>query len=181
MNNEQQQGEPVAMPARMLTRCYDALTVLYPGYVMWNACLDEIAKLGPLYTHADAGEVERLIAECWAACGGNGPTTREGLLLALKLMDEADDVQSSEVERLRAENKDYKEGQERYEQLCAELRDQLAGLRKAAGAVMDGFIEGAQVHPCDDQNEAVKVSTLSPVFQALYAALSASAEPEVKP
>lgn len=29
----------------------------------WNACLDEIAKLGPLFTHADPGEVELLRAQ----------------------------------------------------------------------------------------------------------------------
>ena len=54
--SEPHQGEPVALPARMsdLDRFNNPLTD------RWNACLDEIAKLGPLYTHADPGEVERL-------------------------------------------------------------------------------------------------------------------------
>lgn len=67
---EQHQGEPVALPARKpipdqatfiggnayYTKCFDEAR-------SWNACLDEIAKLGPLYTRADAGEVERLRLE----------------------------------------------------------------------------------------------------------------------
>lgn len=48
---EQHQGEPVAMPERLDAPYPHAG---YPGG--WNACLDEIAKLGPLYTHpAPAG------------------------------------------------------------------------------------------------------------------------------
>lgn len=54
---EQHQGEPVVLPARCVSKLFSA------HYVRgWNACLDEIAKLGPLYTHADPGEVERLRA-----------------------------------------------------------------------------------------------------------------------
>ena len=61
---EQPQGEPVALPARKRVDpfCYDQGGNASVGG--WNACLDEIAKLGPLYTHADPGEVERLIAQC---------------------------------------------------------------------------------------------------------------------
>lgn len=56
---EQQQGEPVALPERKGTHLhYDTLMPTFSKG--WNACLDEIAKLGPLYTHADLGEVERL-------------------------------------------------------------------------------------------------------------------------
>lgn len=56
---EQHQGEPVALPAYkeiVIGRNSEADTWSRG----WNACLDEIAKLGPLYTHADPGEVERL-------------------------------------------------------------------------------------------------------------------------
>ncbi|MGN8259460.1 hypothetical protein ACLEJW_09020 [Pseudomonas sp. SMSB3] len=49
---EQHQGEPVALPARLPEHRIDSHG--------WNACLDEIAKLGPLYTRADPGEIERL-------------------------------------------------------------------------------------------------------------------------
>lgn len=57
---EQHQGAPVALPERR-----DPLFVVGSAYddglcVGFNECLDEIAKLGPLYTHADPGEVERL-------------------------------------------------------------------------------------------------------------------------
>lgn len=58
---EQHQGEPVVLPARKHGIHADySQNPLADG---WNACLDEIAKLGPLYTHADPGEVERLRAE----------------------------------------------------------------------------------------------------------------------
>ncbi|AXF52825.1 MAG: hypothetical protein [Podoviridae sp. ctdb7] len=55
----QHQGEPVTLPA-----CKAKLSMSHDwdqGYAAgWSACLDEIAKLGPLYTHADPAEVERL-------------------------------------------------------------------------------------------------------------------------
>jgi hypothetical protein len=57
---EQHQGEPVALPAAMHPHDFDNLPEAHCDG--WNACLDEIAKLGPLYTHADPGEVERLRA-----------------------------------------------------------------------------------------------------------------------
>ncbi|NQD74572.1 hypothetical protein [Pseudomonas sp. CM27] len=57
---EQHQGEPVGLPGRKRdsNEDSDVLTDCYNGG--WNACLEEIAKLGPLYTRADPGEVERL-------------------------------------------------------------------------------------------------------------------------
>lgn len=58
----QHQGEPVALPS-----CKAKLNVSHDwdqGYSDgWKTCLEEIAKLGPLYTHADTGEVERLREE----------------------------------------------------------------------------------------------------------------------
>ena len=55
---EQHQGEPVSLPERKGTHLhYDSLMPTFSKG--WNACLDEIAKLGQLYTHADPGEVER--------------------------------------------------------------------------------------------------------------------------
>ena len=57
---EQHQGEPVALPARKVHHLDPSF--LHDGDKGWNACLDEIAKLGQLYTHADPGEVERLRA-----------------------------------------------------------------------------------------------------------------------
>lgn len=52
------QGEPVALPAAMHPHDFDNLPEAHCDG--WNACLDEIAKLEPLYTHADPGEVARL-------------------------------------------------------------------------------------------------------------------------
>ena len=57
---EQHQGEPVALPARKQpVRADYSQDILAEG---WNACLNEIAKMGPLYTRADPVEVERLRA-----------------------------------------------------------------------------------------------------------------------
>jgi len=56
---EQHQDEPVALPERKPEIGTDPF-----ANKGWNACLDEIAKLGPLYpAPADLGEVERLRAE----------------------------------------------------------------------------------------------------------------------
>ncbi|MBM5460249.1 hypothetical protein H8F21_22045 [Pseudomonas sp. P66] len=55
----QHQGEPVALPERK-NHVHQGLSHTDAKADGWNACLDEIAKLGPLYTHADPGEVEQL-------------------------------------------------------------------------------------------------------------------------
>lgn len=47
---EQHRGEPVALPARKNPSAYPLPMDAARGYG-WNACLDEIEKLGPLYTH----------------------------------------------------------------------------------------------------------------------------------
>jgi len=57
---QQGKGEPVALPEPKAHH-------LDPSFLPdvdkgWNACLDEITKLGPLYTHADPAEVEQLRA-----------------------------------------------------------------------------------------------------------------------
>lgn len=54
--DNQHQGEPVTLPARMDENSVKGVYGYSSG---WNACLDEIAKLGPLYPHTDPGEVER--------------------------------------------------------------------------------------------------------------------------
>ncbi|MGX1022566.1 hypothetical protein AB7M33_005242 [Pseudomonas sp. Y3 TE3536] len=55
---EQHPGEPVVLPV-----CKAKLSMGHDwdqGYADgWRTCLDEIGKLGPLYTRADHGEVER--------------------------------------------------------------------------------------------------------------------------
>lgn len=51
---EQHQGEPVALPERKITNVLNYHAAL--GAEGWNACLDEIAKLGPLYPRPVQGE-----------------------------------------------------------------------------------------------------------------------------
>lgn len=58
---EQRQGEPLALPKYLDTEQMDGYQSPYNRG--WNACLDEIAKLGPLYAHADPGKVERMRKE----------------------------------------------------------------------------------------------------------------------
>ena len=74
---EQRQGEPVALPARLPQRLPRGRN-LPKGYAeAWNACLTEVEKLGPLYTHADpnvrwesvAGEQMRVIEQLKAELG----------------------------------------------------------------------------------------------------------------
>lgn len=53
-------GEPVALPEHKRETLDGGAGYRGLGNSEgWNACLDEIAKLGPLFTHADPGEVER--------------------------------------------------------------------------------------------------------------------------
>ena len=62
----QHQGEPVALPAYKLARTHNSHDWDQGHRDGWKDYADEIAKLGPLYTHpapADPGEVERLRAD----------------------------------------------------------------------------------------------------------------------
>jgi hypothetical protein len=52
---EEHQGEPAALPERKAITAH-GLTALDSEAEGWNACLDEIAKLGPRYTHPVRGE-----------------------------------------------------------------------------------------------------------------------------
>lgn len=57
---EQHQGEPVALPARInMTELPTERSSRYHVGERhgWNACLDEIAMLGPLYSHADPSDI----------------------------------------------------------------------------------------------------------------------------
>ena len=53
-SSEHDQGKPVSLPGRAT-----GFSDVASG---WNKCLDRIEALGPLYTHADPGEVEGLRA-----------------------------------------------------------------------------------------------------------------------
>lgn len=57
---EQHQGEPVALPARKpdMNASFRGTDAEWYGNISWNACLDEIAKLGPLYTRPAPADTE---------------------------------------------------------------------------------------------------------------------------
>lgn len=112
---EQPQGEPVALPARKkwVTPLGSAMEDIEADG--WNACLDEIEKLGPLFARADPGEVERLRAEAGqhklamdAACGEIEAlraelTEAHGLLRGIdEWMDREDRTPGDEIERRMA-------------------------------------------------------------------------------
>lgn len=97
---EQHQGEPVALPAR---KSYEeSFSVHGQGQAMgWNACLDEIAKLGPLYTHADPGEVERLRADVETMRRKNNEYWHETETLRAQLAERDALISELEEDRLR--------------------------------------------------------------------------------
>ena len=129
---DQHQGEPVALPARKsipdqatfaggnsyYTKCFDQAR-------SWNACLDEIARLGPLYTHPDAGEVERLRILAADLAGGEVADLEETRQANAQLTG---DLQSAEqeVERLRADLESVKSSRDAFAQNAIDLRAQLA-------------------------------------------------------
>lgn len=91
---QQHQGEPVVLPARKAHKKGNS-PMQNAKNSAWNACLDDIAKLGPLYTHADPCEVERLRLErrrmdqALSACANERDTLRTQLVEALAFLDEA--------------------------------------------------------------------------------------------
>ena len=149
----QHQGEPVTLPARKDPTQGWAV----PGGVAkadgWNACLDEIAKLGPLYTHADTAEVESLKADKQA------------------FAQNAIDLRA-EVERLRAaceaEFRSVEVLTEANQKLQAQLAEAQALLQRSATDIRDY----ANDYPAD-HSERARLHAMADVMQAL----SASAEP----
>ncbi|MGR3991438.1 coiled-coil domain-containing protein [Pseudomonas sp. 1121_17] len=144
---EQHQGEPVALPERR-----DEMTADWrddPGAVQWNACLDEIAKLGPLYTRPAQGEPAFWMYEMdghmgphvytktrWREC--KEPFTETALYTRAdpaevgeikkhnaELLGEVDTL-TAEVERLRAENQSLRKTLPNSTTELVDLRAQLA-------------------------------------------------------
>lgn len=76
LHTKRPQCEPVTLPERKIPYQDHKL------FAGWNACLDEIQKLGPLYRHADLGELEQAQA-------------------TIKEMGELIDQQAAELERLK--------------------------------------------------------------------------------
>ncbi|HDS1728938.1 TPA: hypothetical protein QEM47_001673 [Pseudomonas putida] len=152
---EQHQGEPVVLPAKL-----PGCKVIAAG---WNQCLRVIAAMGPLYTHAEPAEVERMKAE-------------------LVESDHAFVRMTSEAEKLRAQ----------LEERDALLRDNSGKLiRMAAHLISAPFLALQDLQDEDKKMTRARVDHAVDVADArlkdaayelrrIADALSASAEPRVK-
>ena len=159
---QQHQREPVALPER------DA-DGPGPWNDGWNACLDEIAKLGPLYAHPAPAQVGPIGVVRESADRGYQVRWTQGGMQSLRdglhLYTHAD---AGEVESLRAELAELKERCQRNNDQAMEwmrkhdaLRDQLAVIdRKATEYACQSIPTGRECRFGDE-----------------IAALSASAEP----
>lgn len=120
---QQHQGEPVTLPARKPEPTELSDVFVDAGNESWNACLDEIAKLGPLYIHADPTSPFEVLAEhCAKSAIAEGVKNYRGASytisqddggsfelvvtvqrLSAKSPQEVNEELGREVERLRAE------------------------------------------------------------------------------
>lgn len=143
---EQHQVELVALPARRRVRPETPMANL--SHIKgWNACLDEIAKLGPLYTHAGPGEVDRLREE--------NALLRHDIASYLETMAKTCDLLGIDTES--AKNAEGKPSDVLFKH-AQELRAQLA----ERGALL---------------REARSIPLIPDLSRRIDAALSASAEP----
>lgn len=159
--DEQHQGEPVKLPAR------ESIGGRLPGHeaMGWNACLDEIAKLGPLFSRPAQGEpvayqARHSASEPWFF------TDKPGYWEWRPLYTHAD---SAEVERLREQVETLRLMTNEYLVETERLRAQLAeahSLLHEVGA--SGFMVDGQIMP---SNEAVELQ------DRVDSAICARAEP----
>lgn len=163
---EQHQGEPVALPARKPWNGLLATADNLRGEG-WNACLDEIAKLGPLYTRPVQGEP---VARVEVGADRNACVMIIDQEWLRQLKDKAEHVvvhlyphaDPGEVERLRAELAEQLEIFGMQEEKIDTLRAQLAELDALLREIHDGRLSG--------HDRWLKIE----------AALSASAEPSAQ-
>jgi hypothetical protein len=151
--------EPVKLPERKHHKCH-GLTALDIECDGWNACLDAVEKLGPLYTHGRKGLVERLLSEI------------ERLNRELRAHADA-----SEVERLRVENKRlwtaYSDQQDK--RIAAEgERDNARAQLAELGALLRDARSDMQIW-CDKHPDEAPLT--KHLIRTIDAALSARAEP----
>ena len=164
----QRQGEPVALPARKDTTQHWA----EPGGVHkaegWNAYHEELARLGPLYTHPARFQQGEPVAFYREFVDGREycekPFTNDWTPLYTH-------AEAGEVERLRAELESVKSSRDAFAQNAIDLRAQLAE-RDALLKRQPSFINALETFEADD-GTFVRLSDV-------LGALSASAEPEVK-
>lgn len=148
------QVEPVALPGRMPTgNITDPHHPWAPGVREgWNNCLDEITKLGPLYTRPVQGEpVAWDVAARIADIPGvhealklfsEDPTGDAGTSLVREVL-EATHAESGEVERLRAEIRSLRQHKTDYMEAAEETRKvllaQLAEAREDRNKLGDRY------------------------------------------
>lgn len=188
---EQHQGETVVLPERKGRHLrYDTLMpTLWKG---WNACLDEIAKLGPLYPRPVQGEpvvpghrldaLDALVADGDPQSDANVSNANVAELIravrTLQARTITGPAEPSEVERLRTEIRSLRQHKTDYMEASEETRKallaQLAELkRRHDGLHRDMYTIAA--------SEVPKGCTVADYAAAAIAdALSASAKSEVK-
>lgn len=164
---EQRQGEPVALPAKL-----HPCKVIAAG---WNQCLDVIGRLGPLYTHADPGEVERLrdLSSKLAKCSKDQLAIIEDLRAQLT---ECEAMAAMIAEREWAEHVGTGPVSSKVEAAFTQLHNDLheAGEKLAErDALLRDFLEVA-TGGFSDSDHVLRVRRRLETF------LSASAEPQVK-
>lgn len=181
----QHQGEPVALPARKHpVRADYSQDILAEG---WNACLNEIAKMGPLYTRADPGEVVRFgIQVEKLLCGALGREwSATGISIETLVAELKAKADPGEVERLRTELVEWKERCQRNSDEAMSwmakhdaLRAQLAERTKQLDNALDDIegLIGAVRHY--DKNH--QLHNEEGTLRRYRASLSASAEPTAR-
>ncbi|WP_225785950.1 hypothetical protein [Pseudomonas sp. Marseille-P9655] len=199
---QQHQGEPVPLPANMHPHDFDNLPEAHCNG--WNACLEEIAKLGPLYSRPVQGEpvlwrYRKNAARSWFYTVQKRSAEialRDGYIVE-EFYTHAD---TGEVERLVAANTEFArrhlEGLAEVERLRAELgymreeRDDLSGKLDRFYSRTHGIKNLAAIEELSDKlaerdallrdcfTAMLKGGYSKPLRKRIKAALSASAERE---
>lgn len=157
----QHQGEPVALPERLDPPKNGESHQLLPRYLVWNACLDEIAKLGPLFTHPAPAVQQEPVAWLDPSRGLTWLANRMDFAPGSKFYTHAD---PAEVERLRNCLRTEVEAGDSWKREAEALRAQLA---EAHALLRDIKQHGIGSITIDGKS----------ILERIDAELSASAEP----
>lgn len=117
---EQHQGEPVALPSckAKLSMSHDWDQGHSDG---WKDCLEEISKLGPLYTHADSDSLQR----SWQA----GYDTAWYAKNPAEKRTSVNPADAGELELARKMLRSVRRREEKWALLCGGRNNQIATLR----------------------------------------------------
>jgi|GEM_PF-2662920 len=171
------QGEPVTLPARRepvgVTSTGGYSLIQAKKDRGWNACLDEIAKLGPLYSRPAQGEplaymanvLKGSLAGQLMLVDGDAQLTPEMYEGPFAVYRNAD---PAEVERLRATSKRQQGVINTFECEVMDLRAQLAE-RDALLREADGLLRGGDIAARNDRVR-VRVYELSGKIDATLSA-----------